>query len=71
MASPRGMKWRILFKNCEASLGELNPLEGLNRFIAGLAMNTKRIFMRKLNSRKPIRILEVHFISHTHPMLLN
>jgi len=28
-ASPRGMNWRILFKNCEASLGELNPLEGL------------------------------------------
>jgi len=28
-ASPRGMNWRILLKNCEASLGELNPLEGL------------------------------------------
>jgi len=28
-ASPRGMNWRILFKNCEARLGELNPLEGL------------------------------------------
>jgi len=28
-ASPRGMNWRILFKNYEASLGELNPLEGL------------------------------------------
>jgi len=24
------MNWRILLKNCEASLGELNPLEGLN-----------------------------------------
>jgi len=23
------MNWRILLKNCEASLGELNPLEGL------------------------------------------
>jgi hypothetical protein len=30
-ASPRGMNWRILLKNCEASLGELNPLEGLKQ----------------------------------------
>jgi len=27
------MNWRILSKNCEASLGELNPLEGLNNWL--------------------------------------
>jgi hypothetical protein len=40
-ASPGGMNRRKLLKNCEASLGELNPLEGLKTFLllllAGLA----------------------------------
>ena len=37
------MNWRILLKNCEASLGELNPLEGLktsNRVVSMLEVET-------------------------------
>jgi len=38
------MNWRILLKNCEASLGELNPLEGLKvlqeKFTVDLSVTT-------------------------------
>jgi len=49
-ASPRGMNWRILFKNCEASLGELNPLEGLKlRHLETLTFMQSKIHLSRLH----------------------